>query len=150
MADVSFNLSITDRHLIAALKRNARLSISELAASLAVSRATVRARMERLVNAGQIRGFTILTAADVDHAPVRGLMMLSIEGAGSDRVIRDLMRLPEVVHVHSTNGKWDLIAELATDSLAMLDQVLAEIRRFSGVRGSETNLLLSTRRGSRV
>jgi len=51
--------------------------------------------------------------------------------------------------VHSTNGRWDLIVEIGTESLDALDGVLAQIRRFDGVVKSETNLLLSTKRTSR-
>ncbi|MBS8271827.1 AsnC family transcriptional regulator, partial [Halomonas litopenaei] len=38
-----------DAHLIAALKRNGRASLSELAAQLGVTRSTVRVRLDRLV-----------------------------------------------------------------------------------------------------
>ena len=142
-------MDATDRALISALRRDGRLLISDLARLLGVSRTTVRARLDRMIATGRIRGFTVLTAEDVESSPVRGLMMLSIEGAGADRVNRQLAGLPQVVNVHSTNGKWDLIAELGTDSLETLDRVLADIRRIPGVAASETNLLLSTRRGSR-
>ncbi len=51
--------------------------------------------------------------------------------------------------VHSTNGKWDLIAELGTETLADLDEALAQIRRLDGVTISETSLLLATKRAGR-
>ncbi|MGO4851573.1 Lrp/AsnC family transcriptional regulator [Phaeovulum sp. W22_SRMD_FR3] len=135
-----------DNRLIAALRRDGRASLSDLAAQLTLSRATVRARIERLVNRGEISGFTVLTRADVTAAPVRGLMMIGIEGRGTDRIIARLMGLAAVQAVHATNGKWDLIIELGTQTLAELDDILAQIRRFDGVATSETNLLLSTRR----
>ena len=47
--------------------------------------------------------------------------------------------------VHSTNGRWDLIVEIGTNSLEALDGVLSHIRRLDGVSTSETNLLLATR-----
>lgn len=140
----------TDRLILAALKRNARLSVSELAAAADVTRATARARLERMMADGRIRGFTALTDQDFETNPVRGLMMLAIDGAGGERVIRELLRLPEVSQVHSTNGKWDLIVELGTQSLPALDSVLSDIRKIAGVRASETNLLLNTRRAGRV
>jgi DNA-binding Lrp family transcriptional regulator len=135
-----------DNRLIAALRRDGRASLSDLAAQLVLSRATVRARIERLVSRGEISGFTVLTRADVTAAPVRGLMMIGIEGRGTDRIIARLMGLAAVQAVHATNGKWDLIIELGTQTLAELDDILAQIRRFDGVATSETNLLLSTRR----
>jgi len=48
--------------------------------------------------------------------------------------------------VHATNGQWDLIAEIGTNSLDELDEILTQIRRFEGVAKSETNLLLSTKK----
>ena len=135
-----------DVRLIVALKRNARASLSELARILGVTRSTVRVRLERLQSGGEIAGFTVLTRSDVRPDPVRGLMMLEIAGRGADKVMKFLQRLPEVRAVHSTNGTWDLIAEIGTDTLEHFDQVLTTIRRLEMVTRSETNLLLSTRR----
>jgi len=54
--------------------------------------------------------------------------------------------LPELRAVHSTNGRWDVIAEIGTNSLEDFDSTLAKIRRMDGVTSSETSLLLSTRK----
>ncbi len=102
--------------------------------------------MGRLVASGEIAGFTVLTRADVTTAPVRGLMMLQVEGRGTDRVMARLSGIPEVTAFHTTNGTWDLIVEIGTDSLESLDLALFAIRRIEGVTRSETNLLLSSRR----
>jgi DNA-binding Lrp family transcriptional regulator len=102
--------------------------------------------LARLQAQGEVLGFTVLTRGDLADAPVRGLMMIGIEGRGTERIMARLAGLPQVSAVHSTNGRWDLIVELAAQSLAELDQVLSRIRAFDGVMASETNLLLSTRR----
>lgn len=138
-----------DQRLVAELRRNGRAPIAELAARLKVSRATVRARLDRLQAIGEIAGFTALTRADLSEAPVRALMMIGIEGRGGDRITARLTGVPAVGAVHSTNGKWDMIVELATDSLLELDEVIRQIRHIEGVTTSETNLLLSTRRAAR-
>jgi DNA-binding Lrp family transcriptional regulator len=138
-----------DQRLIAELRRDGRASFSDLAERLALSRATVRARMERLAAKGEIAGFTVLTRSDVADAPVRGLMMIGIEGRGGEKVMARLAGIPAVLAVHSTNGKWDLIAELATQTLLELDEVIHRIRNLEGVMTSETNLLLSTRKAGR-
>ena len=139
-----------DQRLLAALRRDGRASLSELAASLQVTRTTVRARMARLVERGEIAGFTVQTRADVVASPVRGLMMLGIEGRGTERTSARLSGMTEVLAVHSTNGTWDLIVEIGTDTLEALDAVLFAIRKLEGVTRSETSLLLSTRRAGRT
>ncbi|MFT4012507.1 MAG: Lrp/AsnC family transcriptional regulator [Paracoccus sp. (in: a-proteobacteria)] len=135
-----------DQRLMAELRRDGRAGISDLADRLGASRATIRSRLERLKAEGEIVGFTALTRSDLSEAPVRGLMLIGIEGRGADRIMARLTGMPAVKAVHSTNGKWDLIVELATESLAEFDDVLRRIRDLSGVATSETNLLLSTRR----
>ncbi|MGB0960367.1 MAG: Lrp/AsnC family transcriptional regulator [Halocynthiibacter sp.] len=135
-----------DTQLIRHLKKDGRASISELAARTGLARATVRARIDALLKHGDIARFTIETGADIAKAPVRGLMMLGLEGRGMDRVQHALSRFSEVEAIHNTNGKWDLIVELGTDTLEHFDQVLADIRKIDSVTTSETNLLLSTRR----
>lgn len=136
----------TDIRLISVLRHNGRASVSDLASTLSLSRATVRARLDRLQASGDVVGFTVVLKEDVARDPVRALMMIGIEGRGTDRVIRQLGSLQQVRALHSTNGRWDVIAELGTETLEALDDVLSRIRKFDGVSQSETSLLLSTRK----
>ncbi|QYK43567.1 MAG: Lrp/AsnC family transcriptional regulator [Paracoccaceae bacterium] len=138
-----------DQRLVAELRRDGRAALSDLADRLGMSRATVRARMERLVARGEIAGFTVVTRGDAGTAPVRALMLIGIEGRGAERIMARLAGFPQVLAVHSTNGRWDLIAELGAQTLAELDEVIFRIREVEGVMTSETNLLLSTRRAGR-
>lgn len=139
-------LDKTDDRLIGLLRRDGRASLSDLAVSLGVTRATVRARMDRLQAGGEIAGFTVLTRDDVATHPVRGLMMLEIAGRGAEKVAKALRLRRNVQAVHSTNGTWDLIAEIGTETLEAFDTELTEIRRLEAITRSETSLLLSTRR----
>jgi DNA-binding Lrp family transcriptional regulator len=136
----------TDDRLIAALRHDARASLSDLAAGLGMSRTTVRARLARLHERGEIVGFSVVTRADVSRDPVRGLMMIGIEGRGAARIKRQLSAMAELRAVHSTNGRWDLIVEIGSATLADFDRVLDRIRQLDGIVASETSLLLSTQK----
>ena len=135
-----------DHRIISALRHDARMSLSDLSARLGSSRTTLRARIAGLQERGEIVGFTVLTRADVQRDPVRGLMMIGIEGRGTERVTRQLSGFPEVRAVHSTNGRWDVIVEIGAETLEAFDAVLTRIRRLDGIVASETNLLLKTRK----
>ncbi|MFK7964728.1 MAG: Lrp/AsnC family transcriptional regulator [Burkholderiaceae bacterium] len=134
-----------DRNLIALLRRDARASVSSLAEQLSVSRATVRARMQRLEQSGVVIGYTIKLKSESSPHPTRGVMLIEIEGGSTDRIIHELEAMPEVQVIHTTNGRWDLIVELGTGSLPKLDLVLRRIRLIAGIMRSETNLYLSSR-----
>jgi DNA-binding Lrp family transcriptional regulator len=137
-------MDATDQKLVSMLRHDARASLSDLAIGLGVSRTTVRARIERLRDRGEIVGFTVVLRGDVARDPVRGLMMLGIEGRGTERILRQLGGLSAVRAMHTTNGRWDVIVEIGTDTLEALDRVLSQIRCFDGIASSETSLLLNT------
>jgi DNA-binding Lrp family transcriptional regulator len=139
-----------DQKLLTLLRHNGRRSISDLAQVLGLSRATVRARLERLEREGDIVGYTVVLRADAVSMPVRGITMVEVEGRATSRVVEVLGGFVEVAAVHTTNGKWDLIVELGAASLTDLDGVLKRIRLIPGVTGSETNLLLATPRTTRA
>jgi DNA-binding Lrp family transcriptional regulator len=139
-----------DQRLIQLLRHDGRRSVSDLAIELDLSRATVRARMEKLERAGEIVGYTVILRSETVDMPVRGMMLIEIEGRVADRVVDSLGSIPEVTAVHTTNGRWDLIAEIGTSDLSALDAALRRIRLIPGITGSETNLLLATPRSTRA
>ncbi len=79
-----------DSKLVTLLRHNARRSISDLATDLGASRATVRSRMEKLEKDGSILGYTVILRADAVELPVRGIMMVEIEGRAAGQVIKAL------------------------------------------------------------
>ena len=136
------DLDQTDRNLIAHLKLDGRASVTRLAGLLGVSRATVQSRMERLVAQGTIRRFTVELDAKGADDLIHAVMMIEIEGDKETRVNRQLRRMAEITSLHTTNGAWDLVAQIECPGLPEFDQVLRKIRNVPGVLNSETCLLL--------
>ncbi|WP_348643347.1 Lrp/AsnC family transcriptional regulator [Rhizobium laguerreae] len=133
-----------DTELLSALRHNARISVSSLAAMIGASRATVATRIDRLVASGTIVGFTIRTGHETRSAGVRAIVMIEVLGKLADRVADQLRGLPQVRALHSTNGKWDFVAELEDRDLAAFDETLRRIRLINGINSTETNILLKT------
>jgi DNA-binding Lrp family transcriptional regulator len=139
-----------DQRLVSILRHDGRRSISDLALELGLSRATVRARLERLEANGTIIGYTVVLRADAVSPPVRGLTLVEVEGRMLDRVIDALVGFAEIGAIHTTNGRWDLVVEFSAQSLADLDAVLRRLRLVPGITASETSLLLATPRSTRA
>ena len=133
-----------DTDLVALLRTDARRSVSELALELGVSRATVRARMAKLHATGEVLGYTAVLRDETRELPVRAIMSVAIEGKRTNRVSRQLATMPEVRTIHTTNGRWDLVLELATRDLPGFDAALGRIRLIEGVAQTKTSLLLQT------
>ena len=126
------------------LRGNARLPVSTLAQTLGVSRGTVQNRIDRMLERGDILGFTVRVRPDAEPGQVRAIMMVEVEGERTDRIIKLLRGYPEIAAIHTTNGRWDLVLELRTESLEAFDQALRRIRQIKGIAASETSLMLSS------
>lgn len=134
----------TDRELISLLRADARTPVVTLAKKLRVARATVQNRMAKLEADGTIVGYTLRLRPEADGHRIRALTSIEVSGNHGEEVRRVLRGNPNVVALHTTNGRWDLVAELRTDTLESFDRVLNAIRNVPGITNTETSILLST------
>ena len=133
-----------DRQLLALLRVNARTPVATLAKKLQIARGTVQNRMSKLERKGVIAGYSVRLKPEVDERRIAALMTIAVEGNNADKVLRTLRGDPAVQTLHTTNGRWDIVAELRADSLEAFDKVLGRIRQVEGIVSTETSLLLST------
>jgi DNA-binding Lrp family transcriptional regulator len=136
-----------DRRLLALLRANSRESVASLAGRLKVSRGTVQNRIEKMTrDEGVIQGFTVKIRPEVEAQRVRAIMCIAIEGERTSAVVKALRGFPEVDKVHTTNGRWDLVAELDTSDLREFSRTLDQIRLVAGIASTETSILLATQK----
>src|SRR5690606_11452710 len=118
------NLDDTDRQLIALLRDNARATVASLAQRLRVARGTVQNRIARLEREGVIAGYTVRLKPQAEAQRIRALMTIAVEGNRTQQVLRSLRGLPQVGTLYSTNGRWDIVAELQAETLEAFDHAL--------------------------
>jgi DNA-binding Lrp family transcriptional regulator len=134
----------TDHKLLSLLRDDGRASVATLAKTLRVARGTVQNRLARMEADGTIVGYTVKLRPQSEGQSVRALMTVAVEGNRTDEVLRALRGDPAVRALHTTNGRWDIVAELRTETLEAVDKVLGRIRLIDGISNTETSLLLST------
>lgn len=137
-------LDDTDRELIALLRDDGRATVAALAARLKVARGTVQNRIARLEREGVIVGYTVRLKPQAEAHRIRALMTIAVDGDRAKDVLRSLRGHPNVTAVYTTNGRWDIVAELQAETLESFDRVLSAIRLFGGIANTETSILLST------
>ena len=138
------HLDDTDRELIALLRADARTPVAVLAQKLRVARGTVQNRLRKLEDSGVITGYTVRLRPDTEPQRIRAWMSIAVEGNAAPEVIRSLRGEPAVGTLHTTNGRWDIVAEVRTESLEAFDAALTRIRLTPGIANTETSILLST------
>ncbi|WP_298943873.1 Lrp/AsnC family transcriptional regulator [uncultured Psychromonas sp.] len=133
-----------DKELIAILRTDARASVSKIAKLLHVSRGTVQNRLDRLISSGAILGFTVRAHDELEKDIVKAIMLIEVVGKSTTQVINKLRGIPQLHKLHTTNGAWDLVAEIRASNLSSFDHVLRDVRTIDGVLNSETSILLSS------
>ncbi|MGL4289805.1 MAG: Lrp/AsnC family transcriptional regulator [Phreatobacter sp.] len=133
-----------DRRMLSVLRQDGRAPLSKLATVLGVSRGTVQMRLERLLASGAVLGFTVRVRQDHEDGAIQAVMMIEVTGKSTTAIIQKLRGLPELHALHTTNGTWDLVAEIRASNLREFDRVLRDVRAIDGILNSETSILLSS------
>ena len=143
-SDLGFPVDDIDREIIGLLRRDARLSDATLAAKIGVARGTISHRVRRLEEKNVIVGYTLQLRPDAEPPHIRAWMAIQVDGNRTNEVIAGLLGEPNVIALHDTNGRWDLMAELRAASPNDLSAVLERVRLLKAIRHTETSILLKT------
>lgn len=144
MESMSIKIDALDSALLAELARDPRAPILELAQRLGVARNTVQARMKRLEGSGAVRGY----APDVDLAAVgfgvHAFLGVELDQNKMDDIVEALREFPNVLEVHATTGRADLLVRIAARSQQDLLGIIQRVHSVPGVKHTETMLALAT------
>jgi DNA-binding Lrp family transcriptional regulator len=132
-----------DVQLIRELAREPRASHLELARRIGVTRATVHARLAKLVRRGVIAGF----GPDLDPRElgyeVQAFVTLGIAQGRLDDVIEVLRAVPQVLEAHGITGSGDVHCRVVARTHEQLQEVLIQINRSPSVVRSNSVIALS-------
>jgi Lrp/AsnC family transcriptional regulator, leucine-responsive regulatory protein len=129
-----------DRQLIALLREDARRPLKTLGAAVGLSRSSVRERIGRLVERGQIRRFTI-EVAPIEQ-PVRALLLLKLALTPDPDLVARLAARAEIVRLYSLSGPIDLVAEVTAAGIEEVNRCRDEVAQLPGVVDLETAFVL--------
>jgi DNA-binding Lrp family transcriptional regulator len=135
-----------DASIIALLKRNARMSVTQMAHELGASRVTIDAHIKKMEQSGVIAGYTVTLGAEEFQQNVSGWILINIDANKEEAAIRKLSGMPEIARLFTTTGRWDLAVEIQTQTLETFDTAISRLRQIPGIKETDTSLLLSSRR----
>ena len=133
-----------DQRLIALLRNNARLPISELARILGVSRTAAQARLQRLERDGIVKGYTVKLSDDYLKGCIKAMVMIKAPPGKRVSIERALSKISQLITLYSISGSFDLTAVVVAPSVAELDQVIDQIGILDGVEETQSSVILST------
>jgi Lrp/AsnC family transcriptional regulator for asnA, asnC and gidA len=133
-----------DKKLVELLQADGRLSYAVLGKALGMSEATVRRRVQRLIESGVMQ---IVAVTDPLSLGFSRQAMVGIKCVGDLEMVADLLAaMDEIDYVVITTGSFDLLCELVCESDDHLLEVLGRIHAVPTVKSTECVLYLNLRK----
>ncbi|MBV9593419.1 MAG: Lrp/AsnC family transcriptional regulator [Actinobacteria bacterium] len=133
-----------DARLLRELDQAPRVGVLELSRRLGVARATVQARLDRLVARRVIATFAPTLDPAALGFTITAYATLEIrQGRGAD-VQAHLRAIPQVLDVHTMTGAGDMLCRLVARSNADLQALLDRVTSFEAIVRTSTVIALST------
>jgi len=144
VAPTNRQLDELDHRLLELLAVDGRATMSDLGRAVGLSRTAVLARVQRLEQAGVIRGYraevVLPGPSPAAHRARVGLVIQTTDVAG---YVRRLAALPTVTEVETVAGEYDLIALITAPDSAELDRVLDTVAAWRETRRTTTWVVLT-------
>jgi Lrp/AsnC family transcriptional regulator for asnA, asnC and gidA len=131
-----------DQEIISQLQYDGRKAYTEIAREVGVSEASVRRRVNRLVEGGmlQIVGIAEPQFLGFTEAAFIGV---NVQSNLSDQVVEQLKEFPEVTYLFQAAGEFDLFVEVyCKDRAGFLTFLNDRLRQVSGVERTQTFMIL--------
>ncbi len=131
-----------DCQMIELLQKDGRISNTDLAKEIGISEATVRTRLNRLINEEYIQIVAVSNPIKLGFKIV-GNIRIHVEIKKMEKIIRELKKLKPLWFIVQTTGGTGIDTEFVVKSLDELNELIFEkINKIDGVVRTETTLFL--------
>jgi len=142
-------LDAIDRRILELLSADGRASVREVAERARIGRATAYSRIQRLAEAGVIRGFTVVVDPRRAGAGLAAYVYVKIDQHAWRTLGHDVAALPGVEHVALVSGEFDLLVLVRVhDPSDLRDVVLERLHAIDGVTATQTTFVLDEMDGA--
>lgn len=134
-----------DHKLLFTLSKNVRITISELARELGVSRSTAQHRLRRLETDGTIARYGVEYGEKYSGRLIKAHVLIKLEQKLTARVLSAIDKMPAVTALHAVSGDYDLIAVTSAETTERLNQILDDLADLPGVERTNSLVTLETK-----
>ncbi|MGH6747468.1 Lrp/AsnC family leucine-responsive transcriptional regulator [Novosphingobium sp. PhB57] len=123
------DLDELDRKIIAALRADGRMSVTDLAQNVGLSKTPCQVRMRRLIDSGVIRGFRAVVdpaSLGLDHVAFTEVKLSDTREQALKEFNAAVRRIPEVEECHMLASHFDYLLKVRTTDIRRYREVLGE------------------------
>ncbi len=136
----SESLDGLDKRILKSLQFNCRLSFAELSRELDVAEATIRFRVNRLVEDGVITRFAALVDPAKVGMKVSGAILLKIDPAYLEEACKQLVSFNETLYLFQSTGEYDVVSVIVARDMEHLNNLVKNTKMILGVKDARVSV----------
>ena len=145
------HIDATDVQILTLLQADARTKRNAIAEAVGLSLPAASERMRKLEERGLIVGYhAVLDARALGLDVTAFVRILSSGSEHYDAFVAAVVAMDEVLELHSITGEGSHMVKLRCRDTAALEALLGRLQALPGVRGTQTSIVLSTRKETRA
>lgn len=141
-----------DRKIVAALRADGRMTVTDLADRIGLSKTPTQMRLRRLVESGVIRGFRAIVdpaRLGLDHVAFAEVKLSDTRERALGEFNAAVLRVPEIEECHMIASSFDYLLKVRTANIRDYRRVLGErISSLPHVASTSTYVAMETIRES--
>lgn len=142
------DLDLFDRRILKALSEDGRMSVTELATRIGLSKTPAQVRLRRLIEAGYIEGFrAVLNPAKLglDHVAFAEVKLSDTRETALAEFNAAVRRIPEIEECHMIAGRFDYLLKVRSPDIRTYRRILGEkISSLPHVASSSTSVAMES------
>jgi len=136
------SIDVVDMRIIKCLIENARATYRSIAEEVGVSEATVKNRIDRLIEEGIIRRFTVILDYYKLGRAIKAFIGLKTQPAKLQEIVEHIKKNPDVHVLYRTSGDVDLLFEVIFEKMEDLNEFLERELRLEGILGTVVTIVI--------
>lgn len=129
-----------DQQILALLRADARLPVSQIAREVSLSRSAVGERIRQLEQAGIIKGYHAQVGEP--GAGIKAYLELFYQGGRCENYVERMRSFSEVRRCSGISGETDMLVYIEAPSMDRLSEIRGQIENFPGMQKVKTHMVV--------
>jgi DNA-binding Lrp family transcriptional regulator len=130
-----------DQQILALLRADARVPVSQIARAVNLSRSAVSERIRQLEQRGIISGYHAQVAPPAD-AGIKAYLELFYQGGRCENSVERMRSFSEVRRCSGISGETDMLVYIEAPSMQRFSEIRGEIENYPGMQKVKTHVVV--------
>lgn len=136
------SMDVLDMKIIRCLTDDARTTYRSMAEETGVSEATIKNRIDRLLEEGVITKFTVMLDYHKLGRAIKSFIGLRVQPAKLQAIVEHMKEHPDVFVLYRTSGDVDLLFEVIFEKMEDLNTFLEQELALDGILGTVVTIVI--------